>query len=62
MWELFIGDLREIVTPLLEDGWCVSEELLVCILDMHHVASGLGGLVARVGEAINLVHPFLVSS
>lgn len=58
MWELFIGDLREVVTPSLEDDWRVNEELMVCVLDVHHLDNGLGGIVARAGKAIDLVYPF----
>lgn len=58
MWELFIGDLREVVTPSLEDDWRVNEELMVCVLDVHHLDNGLGGIVAGAGKAIDLVYPF----
>lgn len=58
MWELFIGDLREVVAPSLEDDWRVNEELMVCILGMHHLDNVLGGVVVRAGKAIDLVHPF----
>lgn len=49
MWELFIGDMREVVAPSLEDDWHVNEELMVCVLDMDNN----GGIVTRVGKAID---------